>query len=148
MKSIFSRWMGTLTLAFMLCLTGLCVSGTAFAERCVDNGDGTVTDTQTNLMWQDGSIGRVDWYEAKNYVQKLGLGGHTDWRMPNNEEIQGLYHSPCLDVMSLKRDEYWSSTPYEPYEGAACLVSLIDGGAGATNKTNIVGYACGVRSAQ
>jgi hypothetical protein len=41
----------TATLAFMLCLTGLVISGEAQTEMFVDNGNGTVTDTRMGLMW-------------------------------------------------------------------------------------------------
>ncbi len=67
--------------------------------RHIDNRDGTITDTQTGLMWQEayaypetGSY--FTWHEAEEYVAKLNqekLGGHTDWRLPNRLELQSLY---------------------------------------------------------
>ncbi len=54
------------TMAVLLCLTGLVVSGTAFAQQCVDNGDGTVTDNVAGLMWQKGTEGQPkNWKKAQ-----------------------------------------------------------------------------------
>ncbi|MFW5767788.1 MAG: hypothetical protein ACOCXO_05405, partial [Bacteroidota bacterium] len=54
----------TVILALMICMGGLIISGTAFAERCVDNGDGTVTDNATGLMWQKAGAGPMNWDAA------------------------------------------------------------------------------------
>ena len=65
-----------------------------FANNYQDNGDGTVTDRRTGLMWQkDGSPGVVDWNEAGAYVEKLNrerFAGHADWRLPTVEELASL----------------------------------------------------------
>ena len=59
-----------------------------------DNQDGTVTDQATGLMWQQGDSGvGMDWEKAKAYAEaenKVGLLGHSDWRLPTNKELQTL----------------------------------------------------------
>ena len=68
-------------------------------SRYTDNGDGTLTDSATGLMWQESygyaETGKyINWYEAEHYVEDLNLrqlGGHTDWRLPNKLELQSLY---------------------------------------------------------
>ena len=85
----------------MLCLTGLFLSGTAFADRCVDNGDGTVTDNGTGLMWQKATAGPMNWNDARSYASGLSLGGHSGWGLPNRDELSGLYHSPCKEMMKV-----------------------------------------------
>ena len=64
------------------------------ATRFIDNGDGSVTDAETDLVWQkEAAPERVDWLKAKQYVQELneaGFAGHNDWRLPNNEELLSL----------------------------------------------------------
>jgi hypothetical protein len=75
-----------------------CVSprtGTA-EERFVDNEDGTVTDTQTGLMWaKTSSPGDVTWYDAQIYCNIPAMDSlylkYDDWRMPTVEEVRTLY---------------------------------------------------------
>lgn len=133
MKEMWRRIFGTMALAFMLCLTGLVLSGMAFAERCVDNGDGTVTDNGTGLMWQKETAGPEKWQHAGRYVDSLSLGSYSDWRMPYRKELLGLYNSPCLHMMDVVPDDYWSQTPTlfglpgpGPRIGSSYLIFAVD----------------------
>jgi hypothetical protein len=79
-----------------------------------DNGDGTITDHTTGLMWakkgNDGSIHDKD--EAGNWSVAFsvfiaamnsggGFAGYTDWRLPNIRELMTLVHygnsGPAVD---------------------------------------------------
>ncbi len=54
--------------------------------------DGTVLDTQTHLMWAARDNGSdIDWTAAGTYCRNFGLGGHTDWRLPTQEELAGIF---------------------------------------------------------
>jgi hypothetical protein len=68
-----------------------------------DNGDGTIMDNVTGLMWEkladDGSIHDQDdtynWYDAFSIKiaglnSGSGFAGHTDWRVPNELELELL----------------------------------------------------------
>ncbi len=56
-----------------------------------DNGDGTVSDLNTGLMWSKGLDGRkLTPDEAKETARKLTLGGHSDWRVPTIKELYSL----------------------------------------------------------
>jgi len=55
-----------------------------------DNGDGTVTDKVTGLMWQQDMGRKMTMAEAKKKVQELNLGGYNDWRIPNIKELYSL----------------------------------------------------------
>lgn len=61
-------------------------------ERFIDNGDGTVTDTKTNLMWaQYDNLGNINWHDAKAYCEWIILSKYEDWRMPTIDELATLY---------------------------------------------------------
>lgn len=66
-------------------------------NNLVDNGDGTVSDLATGLMWQqsDDSTSR-DWQTALSYAEGLVFAGHDDWRLPDAKELQSLVdYSRC-----------------------------------------------------
>ncbi len=73
------------------------LAGVALAEeRFVDNGDGTVTDHELNLMWaQTDNHGNMDWKQAQRWV-RFTFGDtiearYDDWRLPTLEELKSLY---------------------------------------------------------
>ncbi|MFQ5674040.1 MAG: DUF1566 domain-containing protein [Nitrospinales bacterium] len=68
-------------------------------ERFHDNGDGTITDTLTHLIWMKNDSyqdmktyfsfrGAVRYAEAKN---REAFAGFTDWRIPDKQEAHSLY---------------------------------------------------------
>lgn len=51
----------------------------------------TITDKATGLMWSTKDSGKgLDWKSALSYAEKSELAGHTDWRLPNVKELQGI----------------------------------------------------------
>ena len=64
-----------------------------------DNGDNTITDEATNLMWSkyDSQIG-LDWQEALAWVQTQNAAnylGYNDWRLPDAKELQSIVDYTC-----------------------------------------------------
>lgn len=60
-------------------------------NKFVDNGDGTVTDNATGLMWQKSDNGEgVNWKNALIYAENLLLANYSDWRLPNAKELQSI----------------------------------------------------------
>ena len=65
----------------------------------VDNGDGTISDTHSNLMWKkDDSYKEfgygITWFEAHDYCEMLNdkkFAGYDDWRLPGIEESKSLF---------------------------------------------------------
>ncbi|WP_282054169.1 DUF1566 domain-containing protein [Maribacter luteus] len=56
-----------------------------------DNGDGTISDANTGLMWaQDDDGVTMDWKDALAYAESSELAGYSDWRLPNVKELQGI----------------------------------------------------------
>ena len=54
--------------------------------------DQTVVDMRTKLMWAAKDNGQgINWYGAKKYCEKYRGGGYTDWRLPTQDELAGLY---------------------------------------------------------
>jgi Protein of unknown function (DUF1566) len=104
-----------------------------------DNGDGTVTDNITGLMWQKCSVGQNNdstcsgtaavytWYQAsgtydatynpssQDVCGSLSLGGHTDWRLPTKKELITIvdysipYSGPAINTT------YFSNTAASDY---------------------------------
>ena len=73
--------------------------GDNYGINCfVDNGDGTVTDLATGLMWQQADDGNArNWQEALAYADGLNLAGYDDWRLPSAKELQSIVdytHAP------------------------------------------------------
>jgi hypothetical protein len=102
-------------IVFILLLLGHSPLAGSAASRFVDNGDGTVTDTARNLMWQKGDNGKeVSFEQAQAYVQALRLGGHADWCLPKPDEGEFavvrelMMNRHSRDVYAFF-DLYWSS---------------------------------------
>jgi hypothetical protein len=121
------------------------------ANRFTDNGDGSINDTFTGLMWvKDANLiatrnpdfdqdrtpgdGDIDWKTALDYVELLNNDnylGHNDWRMPNMVEMKSLVNLGYPDIVlppdhpfiNLK-DVYWSSTTLEQMRSLAITVML------------------------
>ena len=65
-----------------------------------DNGNGTVTDRATGLMWMkvDSGVlkagrkkdGKLNWQEALAWAESLEYAGYSDWRLPNVKELQSI----------------------------------------------------------
>ncbi len=87
------------------------------ANRFRDNGDGTVTDTCTGLMWQQvvEPIRRT-WQESQGHCESLMLGGHTDWRLPSAQEFDGMLR---LAINRDPRDPVWYGSVDPVFGGIA-----------------------------
>jgi len=114
----------------------------------VDNGDGTITDLATGLMWQQGDDGVArNWEEALACAENLTLAGASDWRLPNAKELQSIVDytrspdatgsaaiDPVFDCTAIAAEDgsadfgfYWTGTSHldGPRAGmAACYVAF------------------------
>ncbi|HEX3771023.1 MAG TPA: DUF1566 domain-containing protein, partial [Polyangiaceae bacterium] len=110
------------------------------APRYADNGDGTITDQVTTLVWQaqlpnpsdscsleDGGT-TCDQPQAQAYCAALNLGGHTGWRLPTKIELESLldctqelaptianaFNNSRYTTPSSGNPRYfWTGSPYE-----------------------------------
>ena len=56
----------------------------------VNNNDGTITDTDTSLMWIQLPAAPMSWQSAIRYAENLTWSGYSDWRLPDVKELQTL----------------------------------------------------------
>ena len=116
----------------------------------VDNGNGTVTDTDTGLMWQQAGISSAtNWEGALQYAAALTLGSNTDWRVPNIKELQSINDetlaSPSVDRSYFPDATavlYWSSTTMHGTTNQAWYLDCLYGLTSYTNKTTSLMLRC------
>lgn len=112
-------------------------------NQFVDNGDGTVTDRATGLMWMqvdsghlkagNWKMGGLNWKQALQWSEDLTYAGHSDWRLPNAKELHSIADytrcpdktnsgaiDPIFKVTSFRNEGgkvdfpfYWSSTTHK-----------------------------------
>jgi hypothetical protein len=122
-------------------------------ERYVDNGDGTVTDHCTGLMWQkETAPGSYNWQDALKYCEGLELGGYPDWRLPTVRDLQCIVDlgrvGPAIDpVLGGQSVSYWSSTTAADLPSYAWFVDFLVGIGLGDGKSNLK-YVRAVRTAQ
>lgn len=107
-------------------------------NELVDNGDGTISDHATGLMWMkdDNGVG-VAWEDALAYAEGKEFAGYTDWRLPDAKELHSIvdYSRSPASTESAAIDEvfncseitneagqkdfpwYWSSTTHARQNG-------------------------------
>ncbi len=125
------------------------------AQRSVDNGDGTITDTTTWLMWSKEDVGdRQSWEPADKACRALTLAGFSDWRLPTRAELLTLVddtrHEPAIDISafpSCKSSWYWTGTPTAWDPSCAWIVNFHSGDANL-NHRNDLAFVRAVRSAR
>ena len=110
--------------------------------RFTNNGDGTLTDELTGLMWlQDGGcLGSAIWINTFTVIDALNTGteffcdsytssSYADWRLPNINELQSLLNLEKNNIanwlindqgfVNLGAAPYWSSTTYDSARNGA-----------------------------
>jgi hypothetical protein len=123
-------------------------------NRFRDNGDGTISDLATGLMWMKAdSTEGMNWKDALSYAETLTAAGHDDWRLPNAKELQSIVDysrcpditqsaaiSPLFDVTAIKNEAgqtdfpaYWSSTTHLRGDGNAAAAAYVAFGRGMGN---------------
>ncbi len=135
-------WFGLITL-MLFCSNGhadqTCnhnsIPASTSNNQLVDNGNRTITDTKTGLMWKNcmegfsgndceisSSITSFNWQEALGQARIVntgtGFAGYHDWRLPNIKELSSIVevqcHNPAINLHRFPNTEnvyVWSGTP-------------------------------------
>jgi hypothetical protein len=106
-----------------------------------DNGDGTITDLATKLMWsKEDSKKGLSWKDALAWVQTQNAAnylGHNDWRLPNTKELQSIVdytrspvttNSPSIDIIYFNCTSITNEAGLPDYPYFWTSTVLIDGG--------------------
>lgn len=126
--------------------------------RFSDNGDQTMTDNLTGLIWtKDGNAPgptacapgtTKTWQGALDYVACLNSNNylnHSDWRLPNRKELKSLVNRQQSNSAAWLNDQaqgfsnvqsngYWSSSTYANFTSSAWVVNMGYGHVGKLNK--------------
>ena len=109
-----------LSLAITILSFGVANLGTASAASFADNGNGTVSDGSTGLVWQQSDDGtKRSRTSAVSYCQNLSLSGYG-WRLPSQAELESILDkkrtNPSINktffptVKYKEVSEYWTTT--------------------------------------
>lgn len=142
-----------------------CCGNTDYGQNLfVDNGDGTITDEATGLMWAQSDSGEgMTWEEALAWVQERNEEnylGYSDWRLPNAKELQSLVDytrspdttdSAAIDslfeatqIINEANEPdypfYWSGTTFLKFDGsgAAAVYISFGEGLGSMDGVNVI----------
>ncbi len=134
------------------------------SPRFTDNGDGTVTDNMTGLIWLkdadclensggiDKTMGYLTWANALTWSNNLANGScglsdgsaAGDWRLPNRKELLSLLdletYDPALPsghpFTNIQLSKYWSGSALSKYPDSAWYVSFDEGASNGYYKTS------------
>jgi len=125
--------------------------------RFIDNGNGTVTDKVSGLMWtkdvQEIPL-KMNWYDGIKTCNDLVFAGYDNWRLPNVREMLSLIdfgvYDPALPdghpFINVKpSDSYWSSTTSLPHTAQAWHMDMTNGSVRRNNKTSNMYHVWPVR---
>ncbi|MCF7848371.1 MAG: DUF1566 domain-containing protein [Kiritimatiellales bacterium] len=76
----------------------------ANAPSYTDNGNGTVTDNVTGLMWTQDPGAKMTFNKAVAGASKCKVGGYTDWRLPTIKELYSLIQLNGTDPDPMSTD--------------------------------------------
>lgn len=77
--------------------------------RFSDNGNGSVTDTKTGLVWIQAPTDKtMEYSKAQKYAEDLEFAGSLDWRIPTFAELETIMK--CSMAMDVQYEFTWLNT--------------------------------------
>ena len=126
-------------------------AGAPNPETYTDNGDQTVTDDVTGLMWQK-TVPTASYTvaQASSYCSALTLAGYDDWRLPTRIQLASLVDvrtsPPCIDTTyfpgTLPVYFATSSAPTGASASSVFLVNFDNGSTDYLNSASMVSVRC------
>lgn len=138
-------------------------------SRFTDNGDGTVKDKQTGLIWMrctleqtwdgvtcTGGVGTYTWQQALQAADGYSFAGSDAWRVPNIKELESIVERGCSDPSinlnifpatpsAYPSKYFWTSSSVADYNESAWYANFDYGHNGIGDKL-IYGFVRLVRS--
>ena len=92
----------------------------------IDNGDGTITDPNSGLMWKQTDAWLdmhkfYTWQDQPSYVEKFNkekFAGHSDWRIPSKAEATTLVEKGRKETVI---DKNGTAFPFDPIFTEGCV---------------------------
>ena len=118
-------------------------------KRFTDNGNGTITDNRTGLVWvKDGNSAgcnngnALTWKQGISFCKNLDYAGYKDWRLPSIQELQSIVDygrcDPTINSFYFPHTHsyYWSSTTHSHYTDVAWNAYFYNGNVNDYDKTD------------
>jgi hypothetical protein len=130
------------------------VTADAPNSRYALNANGTALDKKTGLTWMRCALGQTwsagsctgtsqtyNWQTALQTAESTVFAGKSDWRLPNQKELQSLVerrcYGPAINLTAFpnaKSGWAWSSSPYASYSDFAWVVNFSYGNGSGVGK--------------
>jgi hypothetical protein len=126
-------------------------SGTGAEADCM-------IDNLTGLMWpKNGNLpgARLAWTDAIDYANSLDLCGHSDWHLPNRNELESLVNAdvPIIGIWlngqgfsNVSGSTYWSSSTYVLDKVSKWYVNFVNGHVNWSGQAVFAWYVWPVRA--
>lgn len=126
------------------------LANSVWSAALLDNGDGTVSDFDTGLEWQQlGDNTQRNYANALSYCTGLVLADMQDWRLPNIKELKSIIDydvaSPSINhsvFSTTNPQDYWTATLWAVDNNSAWYVDFSDGLVSAIGKTSSYHVRC------
>jgi len=100
-------------------------------KRFIDNGDKTITDTETGLLWMKEDSYQykghwLNWFQAFDYIRELNqerFADYLDWRLPTVKELTTLYEVEKYNGKQVGSEMNLHMDPIFAKEGSGTLWS-------------------------